>query len=143
MSDFYFTFGENHGADRNGFIKITAPSMLDARAAMHKIHGAKWAFCYEEADLNRAFFPKGEMAHFNYNLTGIPELDPVPILIYVNGYAPPQGAYFAVKTKPVPCGLCDKPTEMAGTRRCNRCWELEKRIQADPGIARKILDDIL
>lgn len=39
----------------------------------------------------------------------------------------------------VPCGLCQNPTPMKGTRRCDRCWELEKRVQADPAIARRVL----
>ena len=28
---------------------------------------------------------------------------------------------------------------MTGTKLCDRCWELERRIQADPTLARKIL----
>lgn len=28
---------------------------------------------------------------------------------------------------------------MLGTKLCDRCWELEKRITSDPAIARKIL----
>lgn len=39
----------------------------------------------------------------------------------------------------VPCGLCGRPTRMLGTKRCDRCWELESRIQADPKLAREIL----
>lgn len=39
----------------------------------------------------------------------------------------------------VPCGLCDRPTAMTGTRRCDRCWELESRIHGDIDLARKIL----
>ena len=38
-----------------------------------------------------------------------------------------------------PCRLCDTPTDMLGTRLCNRCWELESRIHADPELARLIL----
>lgn len=30
---------------------------------------------------------------------------------------------------------------MRGTKRCDRCWELEKRIKADPDLARAILLD--
>lgn len=40
----------------------------------------------------------------------------------------------------VPCELCRTPTSSADTRRCDRCWELERRIQRDPAIARTILD---
>jgi hypothetical protein len=28
---------------------------------------------------------------------------------------------------------------MLGTKRCDRCWELETRIESDPALARKIL----
>lgn len=41
----------------------------------------------------------------------------------------------------VPCGLCSRPTTMTGTRRCDRCWELETRIRGDIDLARKILAD--
>ena len=40
----------------------------------------------------------------------------------------------------VPCGLCGTPTPMTGTKRCDRCWELESRIHGDPALAQKILD---
>lgn len=40
----------------------------------------------------------------------------------------------------VPCGLCGNPTRMLGTERCDGCWELEKRIQQEPELARTILD---
>lgn len=39
----------------------------------------------------------------------------------------------------VSCGLCGSDTTMTATKRCDRCWELERRIQADPLIAIKIL----
>jgi hypothetical protein len=39
----------------------------------------------------------------------------------------------------VPCELCGVPTAYVGTKRCNRCWELERRIQADLELAKKIL----
>lgn len=39
----------------------------------------------------------------------------------------------------VPCGICGTPTAMSGTRRCDRCWELETRIRGDIDLARKIL----
>lgn len=31
---------------------------------------------------------------------------------------------------------------MTATKRCDRCWELEKRIEADPVLAQKILGRI-
>lgn len=39
----------------------------------------------------------------------------------------------------VPCRLCADPTTMTGTRLCDRCWELEWRIEDRPLIARRIL----
>lgn len=48
----------------------------------------------------------------------------------VYGYTPPPK---------VPCGLCGLPTIMTGTKRCDRCWELERRIESDPDLARWIL----
>lgn len=42
----------------------------------------------------------------------------------------------------VPCGICGTPTTMTGTKRCDRCWELERRIQANPALARKILENL-
>ena len=38
-----------------------------------------------------------------------------------------------------PCGLCGKPTPMTATKRCDGCWELERRVLAQPDLARKIL----
>jgi hypothetical protein len=40
----------------------------------------------------------------------------------------------------VPCEICGKPTRMIGTRRCDRCWELEMRITHDPELAGKIIE---
>jgi hypothetical protein len=39
----------------------------------------------------------------------------------------------------IPCELCSTPTSMTGTKRCDRCWELEGRIMRDPELAAKIL----
>jgi len=39
----------------------------------------------------------------------------------------------------VACDLCEALTTMTATKRCDRCWELEKRIRRDPELARKIL----
>jgi len=47
-----------------------------------------------------------------------------------------------VETDKVPCGLCDTLTDSTGTERCNRCWELERRIERDPALARKILERV-
>ena len=40
----------------------------------------------------------------------------------------------------VSCEICGTPTAMTGTKRCDRCWELEKRILREPDLARRILD---
>jgi len=37
------------------------------------------------------------------------------------------------------CELCGNITQFIGTRRCNDCWELEKRIEQNPELALKIL----
>lgn len=38
------------------------------------------------------------------------------------------------------CEWCGKETPMTGTKRCDRCWELERRIEADPKLARLMVD---
>jgi len=38
-----------------------------------------------------------------------------------------------------PCILCGQPTDMPDATHCNRCWELARRIQADPELSAKIL----
>ncbi len=43
----------------------------------------------------------------------------------------------------VPCELCQALTTSTGTKRCDPCWELEKRIQRDPELARKIINSLL
>lgn len=45
-------------------------------------------------------------------------------------------------SKTVPCGLCGTPTNCTGTKRCDRCWELEHRIEGDPNLALKILANL-
>jgi hypothetical protein len=39
----------------------------------------------------------------------------------------------------VSCAHCGTQTPMLGTKRCDRCWELEKRIERDPALAAKIV----
>lgn len=45
--------------------------------------------------------------------------------------------------RPVPhavsCELCGVPTQMTGTRRCDRCWQIERTVERDPELARRIL----
>ncbi len=38
------------------------------------------------------------------------------------------------------CELCGQMTSMLGTKRCDRCWELESRMHFDPELARKIME---
>lgn len=45
-------------------------------------------------------------------------------------------------TETVPCRICSNPTLMIGTMLCDRCWELECRIKADPELAAKILGQL-
>lgn len=45
--------------------------------------------------------------------------------------------------KIIPCELCnEKITRMTGTRRCDRCWELEYRIEMDLELTKKIIKRI-
>lgn len=37
------------------------------------------------------------------------------------------------------CKFCGTATPMTGTRMCDRCWELNRRIGSDPALALKIL----
>lgn len=39
----------------------------------------------------------------------------------------------------IPCELCGTPTHFTGTKRCDRCWELETRINRDVELAEKII----
>ena len=39
----------------------------------------------------------------------------------------------------VPCRLCGTSTPMTGTRLCDGCWELERRVLMDPELARSVL----
>ena len=40
------------------------------------------------------------------------------------------------------CRLCGTPTPMLGTKLCDRCWELEGRIEMDFALALKIVERI-
>jgi hypothetical protein len=33
---------------------------------------------------------------------------------------------------PVPCAICSTPTEMTHTKRCDRCYNLERALDSDP-----------
>jgi hypothetical protein len=37
------------------------------------------------------------------------------------------------------CGICGEPTRSTFTKRCDRCWEVETRIQGNPTIMAAIL----
>jgi hypothetical protein len=39
----------------------------------------------------------------------------------------------------VDCLICSEPTNMAGTRRCDPCWELETRIRNSPARFKKVM----
>lgn len=39
-----------------------------------------------------------------------------------------------------PCKWCGDPTPMLGTKMCDRCWELDHRISAQPKLARRMLE---
>lgn len=42
----------------------------------------------------------------------------------------------------IDCGLCGRPTTMTGTKRCDRCWELETRIKDDLKLSEIIIEMI-
>jgi hypothetical protein len=42
----------------------------------------------------------------------------------------------------VPCQICGQQTPMLGTKLCDRCRELKVRIEADPHLAVRILNDL-
>lgn len=42
----------------------------------------------------------------------------------------------------VRCELCRTLTNRSGTNRCDRCWELETRIERDLELAKKIIERI-
>lgn len=47
-----------------------------------------------------------------------------------------------MKDEMVPCKWCAAPTDMTGTKMCDRCWELERRIRHDPDLARRMLAEV-
>jgi hypothetical protein len=42
----------------------------------------------------------------------------------------------------VPCTLCGKPTLMLGTKLCDSCWEISRRIESEPSKAIKVLESL-
>jgi hypothetical protein len=42
----------------------------------------------------------------------------------------------------VPCKWCGEPSSMAGTKECDRHWELRMRIEFEPKMARHMLDTL-
>ena len=47
-----------------------------------------------------------------------------------------------IKSMPqtIPCRLCGELTEMLSTKLCDSCCELERRVEANPALTRKILN---
>lgn len=39
----------------------------------------------------------------------------------------------------IPCEICGDQTPMLGTKRCDRCWDLESRIKLNPELTAKII----
>lgn len=39
----------------------------------------------------------------------------------------------------VPCKWCSRDTDMTGTKMCDGCWELDRRVRMDPVLTRKML----
>lgn len=44
-----------------------------------------------------------------------------------------------IERETVPCRICGVDTPMTGTKLCDRCWELEMRIEGDLEIAERII----
>lgn len=42
----------------------------------------------------------------------------------------------------VDCEMCGNPTPMLGTKRCDPCWELEKRVRANVDLAQLVMRSI-
>lgn len=60
------------------------------------------------------------------------------MVVYKDGVAYTHGGI-----KPtIECKWCGKPTHMLGTKMCDRCYELESRISADPVLAQRMLNEI-
>lgn len=50
--------------------------------------------------------------------------------------------FFGSNQPVVVCEICGQVTQMDATKRCDRCWELERRINADPRLAVQIIRSI-
>lgn len=48
-----------------------------------------------------------------------------------------------IDQKTIPCEWCGAPTRMFGTKKCDGCWELYRRIESQPELAQKMLAKIL
>jgi hypothetical protein len=70
-------------------------------------------------------------------VSGVPEGSPVPR----KAERLPSPVAFTDAER-VPCTICGKPTRMLGTKLCDGCWELRTRIERDPDIAHKILNNL-
>lgn len=58
-----------------------------------------------------------------------------------NKYVQTETVYLTPE-KIVPCELCSEPTPMTGTQRCDRCYELEKRITDNLDLAKLIVERV-
>jgi hypothetical protein len=70
MPNFYVTFGqqyrhEPHPVSKNihpdGYVKIDALTLSEARDKAFEMLGYKWSFIYEEKEFKFEYFPKGEI----------------------------------------------------------------------------------
>ena len=39
----------------------------------------------------------------------------------------------------VPCELCGEPTIYTETKRCDACWHVERAVESNPELARRVL----
>jgi hypothetical protein len=62
--------------------------------------------------------------------------------MWPNGRRGYTRAYHFQAPTTVPCKWCDTPTEHLGTKCCDRHWELQQRVAAEPAMALKMLKEL-
>lgn len=47
-----------------------------------------------------------------------------------------------INEKTVDCKWCGTPTLMLGTKMCDRCWELQTRIESNLDLAKRMIEEL-
>ena len=77
--NYYFTLGQSHIHtleddddifntivwDKNGIVKVIAENETKARDFIFSLVGSKWAFCYDDNNINVKYFPNGIIKTFD------------------------------------------------------------------------------